>query len=475
MTIDLSRTVFVSPAATIVDMDEMLSITAGNNPTFLTIFAFDRNEYTVEATGDTGNFTGNGNIESLGTALADGETATITFTLQPNNRYYSSVYGYLDQLIYNSSASFDDITNISIFASDSATNVLADYLGSATVSTQPNFTGTVPTQATPLSIEQAAASFVGQAWNMNGCWILTSSIAADAGASVSLTSTFINIPGLASGEWIVAFNGPAGQTGDWQSMVTAGEMIDIATPDGGGHITTCVSGSGASAMLIDNITYVYADGTVANSAYDGSPNDIVIAPPHPASQEWAGVDASSVVIYELDCPIVTDIARSFGMVGLTSEPLSSLFNATDPGTDPITSWQVYNSAADDTFVVNGVDYQDHTAASALTCTSLASVSLLAGQVPTTDVIEARAYNGSYWGDWQKSRHRCVGAPDRRKQPSAGPDQRASCHSSAGPSPASGPGATHRPAPSANRHGSNTGPDMGGRQACCSHLGIQYLH
>ena len=36
-------------------------------------------------------------------------------------------------------------------------------------------------------------------------------------------------------------------------MVTAGEMIVIGTPGGGGHITTCVSGSGSTAMLVDNV------------------------------------------------------------------------------------------------------------------------------------------------------------------------------------------------------------------------------
>jgi hypothetical protein len=50
-------------------------------------------------------------------------------------------------------------------------------------------------------------------------------------------------------------------------------------------------------------------------------------------------------------------------------------------------------------VLSGVDYQDHTAASALTVTSLSGLSLLAGSTPTIDMLDVRAYNGSYWGDW----------------------------------------------------------------------------
>ncbi len=185
----------------------------------------------------------------------------------------------------------------------------AGYLGSATVVTQPKFSGAVPAQATPDSIAAVAQGFVGQAWNMDGCWVLASAIAADAGTSLPVQSTAIGLPGQANGEWIVAFNGPDGQSGNWQSQVKEGEVVVIGTAGGGGHITTCVSGSGASAMLVDNATYVNGSGKVTNLANDGSSSDIVVAAPHLASQEWAGVAASSVVIYELDTPIVVSDAR----------------------------------------------------------------------------------------------------------------------------------------------------------------------
>jgi hypothetical protein len=50
-------------------------------------------------------------------------------------------------------------------------------------------------------------------------------------------------------------------------------------------------------------------------------------------------------------------------------------------------------------VLSGTAYGDHTAASALTAASIASVSLLAGAIATTDTVEVRAFNGSFWGDW----------------------------------------------------------------------------
>ena len=50
-------------------------------------------------------------------------------------------------------------------------------------------------------------------------------------------------------------------------------------------------------------------------------------------------------------------------------------------------------------VLSGVAYQSHSAATALTATSLLALSLLAGSAATVDTLDVRAYNGSYWGDW----------------------------------------------------------------------------
>ena len=407
---------FVDPIATSIGLSQMFSVTASSNdPTYLVLTVLDRNEYTMGASRATGSLSGNGHTLQLSSIGGDGRGTGIVFTYQPSiGRYYNSTYGYLDQLTYNSSGSLDDVTNLSLFGTSNlslanayATNAYdmvqvdaSGYLGSATVVTQPNFTVTVPTHATPDSIAATADSFVSQAWNMDGCWVLASTIAAESGTSLPVQSTLIGLPGQANGEWIVAYNGPAGQSGNWQSMVTAGEMIVIGTPGGGGHITTCVSGSGSTAMLVDNITYVNAAGQIQNWAIDGSISDIIISAPHTASQEWSGVQASSVVIYELDTPIVRDTVSSDTLACLASQSLASLFAATDPGNKAITSWQIYDTATSDMLSLNGTPSSDHSAASALTVASLSPVSLLAGATVTTDTLEVRAFNGSFWGDWE---------------------------------------------------------------------------
>jgi hypothetical protein len=181
-------------------------------------------------------------------------------------------------------------------------------------------------------------------------------------------------------------------------MVTAGEMIVIGHPGGGGHNTTCVSDSGNTAMLVDNVTYVNSSGQVQNPANDGSSYDIVVSAPHLASQEWAGVAASTAVIYQLDTPVVTASVASDKLSSLASQPLGSLFSATDPAGKTIASWQVYDTATSDSLVLGGADYGAHSASNALTASTLASISLFAGSTATTDTLEVRAYNGSYWGD-----------------------------------------------------------------------------
>jgi hypothetical protein len=416
MPISEKQNSFVDPTAVSIGLSQIFAVTAAvTNPAYLVLTALDRNEYTAGASEATGSFTGNGHTLNLSSIGSDGRGAGIVFTYQSSTgRYYNSTYGYLDQLTYNSSGSLGDVTNLSLFGTSSlglansyASNPYemmqvdaAGYLGSATVVTQAKSSGVVPSQATPDSIVAAADSFVGQAWNMDGCWVLASTIAADAGASLPVQSTLIGLAGQANGEWIVAFNGPAGQSGNWQSMVTAGEIVVIGTAGGGGHITTCVSGTGSTAMLVDNITYVNGAGQIQNSANDGLSNDVIVEAPHAASQEWAQVSAANtVVIYELDAPIVTAKVISASVTFKASQSLGSLFSAADPANKAITQWQVYDTATSDMLVLNGIDYQDHSAASALTATSLSALSLLAGSTTTTDTLDVRAYNGSYWGDW----------------------------------------------------------------------------
>jgi hypothetical protein len=413
----------VAQAGQEVDVALLLDITAGNNPTYLVVSLLDREEYTASGNGSTGTLSGNGHTLGFSNIGGDSDTVGIVFTYNAlTGQYANATYGNLANLLYTALTKTNDDTSISFFttndsalANEYANNpyvleqdapTVKTYLGSISVVTQPAFTGPTRTQATPHSIEAAAISFVGEAWNMNGCWVLASNVSAEAGASLPITSASLGIPGVPSGEWIVAYDGPAGQTGNWESMITAGKMVVFETSATSGHITTVVSGSGSSAMLVDNITYLNQNGQIVNSANDGSANDIIISAPHLASQEWAMAVPGSVVVYELDCPIITvTTAVSTDAAGKTVA-LAPLFSASNPlASQAITQYQFYNvgtgDAVSDSFMVGSTDEVGHSAANAITVSSsaLSTVDLLAGGSFGTDTIEMRAFNGSCRDDW----------------------------------------------------------------------------
>jgi hypothetical protein len=244
-------------------------------------------------------------------------------------------------------------------------------------------------------------SYVGSAWNDEGCWVLASDISAKAGATLPLTSTLVGVDGIGNGEWFVAYDGPVSASSNWVNNLVAGEMVSFVTTSGGGHITTVVSGHGASADLVDNITYVNGQGTILDSANDGSSSDIIVQAPHAASQEFTGVNAADVVVYELDTPVVTDTVTAISATERTSVSLAGDFTASNPEAgQSVTQYQVYESTAADALTLSGVtDTAALSAATAATVTSLANLGFSAGTTSGTDTIDVRASNGLYWGDW----------------------------------------------------------------------------
>jgi len=399
--------------ATTVSLSQFFSVSGSANPEYLVVCALDRNEYTAAATDATGQFSGNGHTLGLSGTGGDARGAGIVYTWNAaTGQYVNATYGSLSSLTYTASGSAHDMTNISLFettsqsiaqsyASDAYSLMEADssgYVGSACVVTDPSFSGTPPSQATPDGIAAVAEKYVGDAWNENGCWVLASTIAAESGAALPVQSTALEIAGKPNGEWMVAYNGPVSSNSDWQSLVHTGDVVAFVPAGGGGHITTCVSGSGSTAELIDNITYENYNGTIENSANDGSSSDIVVEAPHLASQEFAGANPADVVIYQLDTPVVT-AAASASATTSTPLALTGLLSATDPSSKSITEYQLYDSASGASFGVSGVSKTAHSAASALTVTTLSSVTL-SYTAAGTDTVDARAYNGTYWGDWQ---------------------------------------------------------------------------
>jgi hypothetical protein len=412
MSVTVIRSAFASAQPQIVTLSQILSITNdGANPTYLIVSGLDRNEYTTSSTGATGTLTGNGATATFSAIGGDARGAGIVFTWDAaTGSYQNATYGNLLDLAYTTSGSANDLTDLSFFgtnsstwlgyAQDSATMAVNPQiwtnLGTASFATQSVGAPPAPSQATPGQVCSVAMRFVGDTWNMDGCWVLASTIDAEAGAALNVASDSAGTPGAANGEWKVAYDGTKGANANWQSLVRAGDQVAFITTSGGGHITTVVSGAGSSAMLVDN-----ADFGI-NMVADGTGRDLTVMGPHAAWQEFNGVNASDVVVYRLDTPTVTLVTAADAATYGQSQAFSSLFAASDWAGTGITSYQAYDTSGYDSLSVNGVACTTaHSAGAAATCTSLAGLSFLAGSTTTTDTIEVRAQSASgYWGDWQ---------------------------------------------------------------------------
>ena len=414
MSIAFSRVSLVVSSGQVTSLSQLVTVSASSsNPTYLVLNGYDRNEYTNSSSDTTGSFSGNTHTLSFSALGSDARGAGIVFTYATaSGRYSNATYGFLDQLSYTASTSTADVTDLSLFGTSSASiaNKYASsaislaqydasgYLDTLTVATEPGYHGTVPLQATPLSIAATAQTFDGSSWNADGCWVLASTISAEAGASLPVQSA-VNMAGAANGEWFIAYNGPAGSTGDWESSVRTGDMIGFVTSAGTGHITTCVSGAGSTAMVIDNITLITPQGVVINSASDGSSSDVIIQPAHAASQEWQGVMDESVVIFRLDTPVVATLIPTIDVSAGQSINLATVFSAADSAGKAITSYQAYTTTATDWFTVNGTSVTATSVTTAVTASSLSQITLNGGSPDEPDLVTVRAFNGAYWGDW----------------------------------------------------------------------------
>lgn len=397
-----------------IGISGLISVGAGA-PAYLIVNVLDRVEYTAgyrtSAMGSLANAT---QSQSFADVSGDEWSAGIVFTLQ-NGQYVNATWGNLSALSFRTGSNAGDTATLSLFGTSSAAYAAAyaanpyvlvenpaiftDY-GSIAMVTQPS-AAAVPACATPNGVVAAALGHVGNVWNDNGCWVLASDIAAQAGASLPLTSTLIGVPGIANGEWFAAYNGPAAASASWINLLAPGDIVSFQTASGGGHITTVVSGHGSLALLVDNITYVNGNGSIANSANDGAANDIIVAAPHAAMQEFSGVNAAEVVIYALDTPVITDAISALSLTAGATAALAADFTASNPKSgQSVTSFQVYETNAADALTVSGVASHAATSAStALTVSSLGALGLVAAGAAGSDTIEIRASNGTYWGDW----------------------------------------------------------------------------
>jgi len=192
-------------------------------------------------------------------------------------------------------------------------------------------------------------------------------------------------------------------------VIRPGDILTMNWASGGGHITTVVSGYGASAQVVDNAVFLSATGAYLNSANDGYANDIVIQGPHSLDSMLVngGALPATINIYRLDTPTISIISPTTSAFVGSTLSLAKLFSATDAGgagSRAITEYTIYDTtsggASADTVSWTGGSDSGHgiQAAATISAAEMSSLTLNVGNASGTDTFHIAAYNGAYWGD-----------------------------------------------------------------------------
>jgi len=197
---------------------QLITVTAGGLPEYLVLTGLDRNEYAAASTGAVGSLTGNQNTATFIQNASNGDAANIGIVFQYSEKgYINTTYGaltdikltastdadrseYLSLYAYGSAGTTNDAqqTNLTLLADSAVNNPSLQFfmappsggiaLGALDVVTRSGVVDASPNVATPKEIAAVALSYVGKTWNINGCWVLVSDIAASAGASLPVNS-----------------------------------------------------------------------------------------------------------------------------------------------------------------------------------------------------------------------------------------------------------------------------------------------
>ncbi len=412
---------FIAQPGQQVSLSSLFTVGAGL-PATIGVAILDDDNYTAGNPGNLGHFSGNGATSQVSVTTDQNKIYTYELFQYDAGKgdYYNSTLGSLNDLTYTAPTGSDHAELLTIFSFKNGTGFDYDNLtdlGDLSVVTQSGFVNpfpaAMPGQATPDEISALADSFVGKVWNDAACQLLGNVIAGLAGSSLPFTAVALisanSSPILAqpNGEWVVAYDGRTQADPSYaavEAMIRPGDIVNLAwqkTAGSAGHLFTVVSGSGADALVVDN------EATGSNGANDGSRSDIIIQAPHSLDEtlnqyfiDGGGAVAASIEVYRLDTPVIAAQASQPALFAQSSLALGGLVSAADPAGKPVVAYQLYDSAAGNVFSINGVQQTAHSAATAITVESLGAAALVGGTASGSDILEVRAFNGTYWGDWQ---------------------------------------------------------------------------
>ncbi|MBF0129043.1 MAG: hypothetical protein HQL33_03530 [Alphaproteobacteria bacterium] len=388
---DVARQSFVAKPGALFNLGELFQPKEGVAlPAALTITSLDVNRYAGVETNNYGTLTARtGEVIPAGTSLS--------FALV-DGRYVKTGLGgsaglTLEDFTFSASTQEDRVQSFEITAYDLNGKALDNR--SVSINTSSTWVDPTPGVATAAEMVQIAQSYVGKAWDANGCWNLVQNYAVKAGASLSVDSWSLNQKNAgANGQWTVAYDGTKGINANWMSALQAGDVVEFAWKNNcvSGHIAMVSRLSGGQTFVIDN-----GGALVAGS----EAGDRLVAE---TALNKANINDSTVIVYRLGgpSPLVANLSPTVQanyncnvQLG-QSVTAGSLFKASDVDNDAITAYKVRdNSDGGGYFTLGGVRQAEGQWIS-VDAASLANLGYTAGAARGTDSLDITAYDGHSW-------------------------------------------------------------------------------
>lgn len=208
----------------------------------LVVSMYDRDNYAGKQTYSYGTLSGDNQKFAA-------SSYSLTFNLV-GGQYVTSNGVKFNDLTFTASTQEDRLQTIDVMAY----NTKGTLIDTRTVDvvTRNSYVDTTPGKATGAEIASVAQSFIGQAWNYNGCWNLACAIDASAGVSLDQNTGWITGNVWNDGQMTVVYDAGKGVNKNWMSGLKVGDQVEMGWTSGGGHIATIDKVANGVAYVVDN-------------------------------------------------------------------------------------------------------------------------------------------------------------------------------------------------------------------------------
>jgi hypothetical protein len=295
---------------TSINLGSIFSITNSQVSAF-TVEMYDRDNYAGDQTYNYGTLTAaNGRTYS-------GSDYYLTFTLNPKTGQYTTYSGQtLSDFTFTASTQTDRDQDINLVAYNSKGQILDNRTVDVATSVATPAFAADNSISNDIAIE--AQSFIGQAWDPDGCYNLAEDVTAACGVSLNLNSGWIGETENNNGSLQVVYDAANGINSNWESGLQPGDIVEMGWSEGGGHIA-----------VVDRVTngVAYVADNSGNSVQVGTADDVQVAEQALSSYN-PDIVQSTVQVYRVTGTASLTVPST--AIPASSTGIASLVGSADP-------------------------------------------------------------------------------------------------------------------------------------------------